>query len=1102
MIIGGTVYLQRSLHKSFSPLSQALGVSLQRSRSSVFIEMGGLKEVRARVQEDGNVFAVSLRREADRIYPACGCKQFAFEPCPHLWAVILESDRGSYLLGGFSAGRPTLAFTAGAPQAPPKPSTEVAPPPSFMSRALRRRQRLGVATQAVPAPPKRPQWEVALIELNQQLKADRPRARGVPDKEREYYFLLDLEETRLGSFYVKIACRERTQSGTWGKLKTTNLTWPQLLAVENTAMSAAIRSLAGSPTMYNEMAVAPTAFSLNHPEACNILSALAETGRLLLRPQSSNDLPACTVLNWDPRPARLRVVMEREGDEWVLRDRYEVPGMQPNMITLMTAQGVMIVGERVCRLDYGDSFDWVELLKRRKEIRVPVAQGERFVGEMMKLGATTTVELPEQLRYREESPEPTAVIRLQHPKNGDSSIARATLECRYGKLTVGPDTALAMHDAAARTVIRRSPEKEKAFQSDLMAAGFRLKQPAYYDFNQHEWWEIKTARLSAALSELIRKQFLVESEGRAFRTAGAFSAKLNTGIDWFELEGEVEFDGQKITMPELLKAVVKGDSMVTLDDGSIGLLPEEFLARYGGLLQMAQVDGGQVRFARTQSGLLDVFLAELPEIKPDERLAKLRAGLAGFRGVQPEPQPAGFTGQLRGYQQEGLAWMSFLEHIELGGCLADDMGVGKTPQVLALLERRRAIGKGPSLVVVPRSLIFNWKEEALRFTPALKILDYSAADRDKSGAAFGAANVVLTTYGTMLRDVATLREHRFDYAILDEAQAIKNHGSESAKAARLLRAEHRLVMTGTPIENHLGELWSLFEFLNPGMLGAAALFQSTSKNARAVDEATRVVLARALRPFILRRTKGQVAKELPERIEQTIHCELEGEQKKLYTELRDFYRAKLLGKAGGKDAAKNKIQVLEALLRLRQAACHPGLIDKKRTGESSAKLETLLERLSQVREEGHKALVFSQFTSLLAIVRQRLDSAGVTYEYLDGDTRDRQACVHRFQKDDNCQLFLISLKAGGTGLNLTAAEYVFLLDPWWNPAVEAQAIDRAHRIGQARTVVACRLIAQGTVEERVLELQKSKRDLAEAIIGEDNRLIGNLQREDLELLLS
>ncbi len=286
------------------------------------------------------------------------------------------------------------------------------------------------------------------------------------------------------------------------------------------------------------------------------------------------------------------------------------------------------------------------------------------------------------------------------------------------------------------------------------------------------------------------------------------------------------------------------------------------------------------------------------------------------------------------------------------------------------------------------------------------------------------------------------------------------------------------------------------------MLGKASVFKLTGGAGRNPDEETRSLLAHALRPFILRRTKAQVAPELPAKTEQTIYCELEPSQRRLYDELRQHYRDSLLRRIKDEGMAKSKIMVLEALLRLRQAACHPGLIDPKHAWQKSAKLEMLLEQLREVRDEGHKALIFSQFTSLLAIVRERLDAAGVTYEYLDGSTRDRQTCVERFQTDAKCGLFLISLKAGGLGLNLTAAEYVFLLDPWWNPAVEAQAIDRAHRIGQARQVFAYRLIARDTVEEKVLELQKTKRDLAAAIIGEDNSLIRNLRREDLELLLS
>jgi SNF2 family DNA or RNA helicase len=439
------------------------------------------------------------------------------------------------------------------------------------------------------------------------------------------------------------------------------------------------------------------------------------------------------------------------------------------------------------------------------------------------------------------------------------------------------------------------------------------------------------------------------------------------------------------------------------------------------------------------------------------------------------------------------------------------MGLGKTVQVLALLEVRRALRAAPrkrrrpppSLVVVPRSLVFNWKQEAARFTPKLRVLDNTGIGRGKPGEQFDDFDVILTTYGTLRRDIVDLKDYEFDYAILDEAQAIKNASSQSAKAARLIHAEHRLALSGTPVENHLGELWSLFEFLNPGMLGKAAEMGKADFGLRKAGEEGRSLLAKALRPYLLRRTKEQVAKDLPAKSEQTIYCDLEPAQRKLYDELREHYRNSLLGRVARDGIKKSKIQILEALLRLRQAACHPGLIDKaKRSGESSAKLDVLLPQLREVFDEGHKTLVFSQFTSMLAIVRQRLDAEGIPYAYLDGRTRDRQARVQSFQNDPDCKVFLISLKAGGLGLNLTAADYIFLLDPWWNPAVESQAIDRAHRIGQTRPVFAYRLIARNTVEEKVLELQAQTRALADAIITADNSLISDLGREELELLLS
>jgi SNF2 family DNA or RNA helicase len=397
--------------------------------------------------------------------------------------------------------------------------------------------------------------------------------------------------------------------------------------------------------------------------------------------------------------------------------------------------------------------------------------------------------------------------------------------------------------------------------------------------------------------------------------------------------------------------------------------------------------------------------------------------------------------------------------------------------------------------------VFNWIQEAAKFTPRLKVLDYTGPNRHALREKFEKYDLIVTTYGTLRSDIAELCNHEFDYAILDEAQAIKNSDSQSAKAARLLRAKHRLAMSGTPIENHLGELWSIFEFLNPGMLGTASVFKRAAGGASGQDEEGRKLLARALRPFILRRTKQQVVKDLPEKIEQTLFCDFEPAQRKLYDDLLAHYRRTLLRK-DAEELRTSKIEVLEALLRLRQAACHPGLIDPARAGEPSAKLDMLLPQLAEVVDEGHKVLVFSQFTSFLSIVRQRLDEQKLTYEYLDGRTRNRQERVDRFQTDPDCPIFLISLKAGGLGLNLTAAEYVYLLDPWWNPAVEAQAIDRSHRIGQVNTVFAYRIICRDTVEQKILDLQQKKRDLADAILNADNRVIQSLTRDDLEFLLS
>ncbi|MEO6224135.1 MAG: DEAD/DEAH box helicase, partial [Vicinamibacterales bacterium] len=442
-------------------------------------------------------------------------------------------------------------------------------------------------------------------------------------------------------------------------------------------------------------------------------------------------------------------------------------------------------------------------------------------------------------------------------------------------------------------------------------------------------------------------------------------------------------------------------------------------------------------------------------------------------------------------------------------CLADDMGLGKTVTVLAelarvaearLAEPAETRGPRPSLVVVPRSVVHNWKDEATRFTPHLRVLDYSASDRRQVHGHIGDYDIVLVTYGTVRKDIEQLKDVEFEYVILDEAQMIKNAATVASRAVRLLRSRHRLALSGTPIENHLGELWSIFEFLNPGLLGRSSMFQRATSS-QPEPEAVAMV-ARGLKPFLLRRTKAQVATELPARTEQTLTCVLTPRERGFYDALRRHYRTTLLSQVSKVGLAQSGLQILEALLRLRQAACHPGLVSPARQSDPSSKLDLLLENLQAVVDEGHKALVFSQFTSLLALVRPLLTKAKLPFEYLDGRTRDRATPVARFQEDPACPIFLVSLKAGGVGLNLTAADYVFLLDPWWNPAVEAQAIDRTHRIGQTKEVFAYRLIAEDTVEEKVLALQQHKRALAEAVLSANPVGLRVLSKDDLDLLLS
>ncbi len=1054
------------------------------------VQWGDESTVDADIQDGTKMYGVLIERERGKALASCDCDYFeSGDLCHHIWATILATDKGGYLRDRYGRHPEALlpAYDEDFEESMNsflRPVKGFKPPP--------------------PPPPPKPTWDRLIEKASAPAYGYRETTTPWPEYRRIYYGLDPQPSTVPPKLRIKLLTVDLKHEDDLASPKPAKIFRKQIPILPEPADREILAQILGVEPEYSYYAIQeiPATVQLDPLMATLLLPKISATGRFVMNP-ASQDLEIGAPLIYvpgDPWRFTLRAVRSGEnyllsggfrlGEEWLAMD---------GQITVVQA-GFLIANGHLYQAEWEDHDNWISFLAENHSIEVPVSKGDALLEKLFGGDRLPRMEVPEELHFEQvcNPPKPHLKVHAKPVYDTQQNRLPAQLTFQYGDYAIAhSSTKTGFYDAASKRLILRDKEAEAAAEACMKAAGVK---PLRTWNSSDASWELNAKKLPQIARDLLSSGFDVEAEGKLVKRPGAFNLGVTSGIDWFELHGQVDYDGQVVKLPELLKAMKHGESMVRLGDGSFGMLPEEWLKKLGMLPALGEAKDEHIRFRRNQTGFLDALLLAQPEIAFDEAFAHAREELRRFEGIRPGQQPASFQGTLRGYQLEGLGWFEFLRQFGFGGCLADDMGVGKTAQVLAMLEARRNGRPNPSLVVAPKSLIFNWRQEAARFTPGLRVFDYTGMDRSKE--AIADHDLILTTYGTLIRDVAGLRDYLFDYVVLDESQAIKNSSTETAKAARLLRANHRLALSGTPVENHLGELWSLFEFLNPGMLGAASVFKLSGASARNPDAATRQLLARALRPFILRRTKEQVVSELPEKSEQTLYCEMEPAQRKVYNELRDHYRARLLKLVEDEGLAKSKIQILEALLRLRQAACHPRLISERAYKGPSAKLDMLLLQLEEIRQSGRKALVFSQFTSLLAIVRETLDKDGVRYAYLDGQTNDRQGQVRQFQEDPDCPLFLISLKAGGLGLNLTAAEYVFLLDPWWNPAVEAQAIDRAHRIGQQHRVFAYRLIARDTVEEKVLELQKTKRDLADSIINADNSLIAGLGREDLELLLS
>ncbi len=719
--------------------------------------------------------------------------------------------------------------------------------------------------------------------------------------------------------------------------------------------------------------------------------------------------------------------------------------------------------------------------------------------------------------------------RLRVKVRGSPASLAATLYAEYGEtaLVAGkPDAAgtLALPDPEdLMRYLTRNPEREQQALSLIQESGF-------------------IGERGDALAPIVGERQVLNFLGRGIRTLRRHGWKVelsgsvepfmdsmesaipvvhvrdDPGHNWFDI-GFVYEDGQGQSLAEsdIQRALLKGDAFVhkggrtiLLDSGAIEAARDIFS-------DCACGDGanpGTFRLAGVHAAYIKSSLDALEGIDIEARpewMDKLRRQEQGGLVMTPGTLPSDMEQVLRPYQKEGVAWLRFLEQSLFGGILADDMGLGKTVQTLVWLSLARQHAqavKKPTLIVCPSSLVENWAEESARFTPKLRVLALSGSDRHEKWGDLASSDLVITSYALLRRDIAQLAAVEFAATVLDEAQHIKNRSTQNAQAAKRLRAVHRLVLTGTPIENSVADLWSIMDFLMPGYLGPYDRFrlgfEAPIAQGGAAGEAAQAKLRRKLRPFLLRRMKKNVAKDLPPKIEKLATCVMTRDQQLVYKNLLQASQRKISDLVARQGFQRSRMEILTTLLRLRQTCCHLELLKLKDLDSRypSGKLDLFFELLDQALDGGHRVLVFSQFTSMLAILKRELEKRALTYCYLDGATRDRMGVVREFNTNRAIPVFLISLKAGGTGLNLTGADMVIHFDPWWNPAVEAQATDRAHRIGQHRTVYSIKLITRDTVEEKVLAMQRRKQSVIDATLADDEQVMQKLTWDDVKELLS
>jgi hypothetical protein len=578
---------------------------------------------------------------------------------------------------------------------------------------------------------------------------------------------------------------------------------------------------------------------------------------------------------------------------------------------------------------------------------------------------------------------------------------------------------------------------------------------------------------------------------RIFVGERSIAIEVEEGRDWFDIKGRVKFGSFEIPFIRVLNYIKQNKHQMLLPNGEYVQIPTAWFEEYRALVDFCKIEDGKAVIARHHCVVADELMRGSKiklSIKDNMRM------LLEHKLDQNFDLPVNFNGVLRHYQQQGYNWLRLLDDLSLGGCLADDMGLGKTIQTLCLLQWLKEQNRGICMLVVPTSLVYNWEQESAKFTPGLKVHVHTGNQRYRNPDDFQHVDILLTSYGVLRRDKHILSAIPFNYVILDEAQAIKNPQSDITQVCLSLKARRFLTLTGTPLENSLTDLWSQVHFFNRNMLGSASHFLQTCKQPEKQE-----LYRQLLKPFLLRRNKSEVLTDLPEKSIIVQWCDMTDEQQRFYRDIRNSYRDRFIENKDANDKV-NPMILLEGLLRLRQSANHPLLADKEYV-EDSGKFDTVCQMLDEVLGQGDKVLLFSSFVEHLKLYRKYLDERRIGYCYLDGSTKDRKGEVERFQHDDQPQVFLLSLKAGGVGLNLTRASYVFLLDPWWNPAAEAQAFDRAHRIGQQNKVFVYKFITRNTIEEKILNLQEEKLRLFDAMMNSNNEILKDLNVNEVMKLI-